>query len=86
MKLNAKPNTLLSCKSRNTNLNLAKSVSSTALQARIANEKTKGQHTKAVLRIYECRPSYDSFVVGSSAVLRLNFCANYPPLRKVQKR
>ena len=26
--------------------------------------------------------SYDSFVVGSSAVLRLNFCAKNPPLRK----
>ncbi len=30
--------------------------------------------------------SYDSFVVGSSAVLRLNFCAKKPPLRQAAKR
>ncbi|OJV26365.1 MAG: hypothetical protein BGO32_00005 [Bacteroidetes bacterium 37-13] len=30
--------------------------------------------------------SYDSFVVGSSAVLRLNFCAINPPLRQAAKR
>ena len=30
--------------------------------------------------------SYDSFVVGSSAVLRLNFCAENPPLRQAAKR
>jgi len=30
--------------------------------------------------------SNDSFVVGSSAVLRLNFCSKYPPLRKDIKR
>jgi hypothetical protein len=30
--------------------------------------------------------SYDSFVVGSSAVLRLNFCAKNPPLRQAAKR
>jgi len=29
--------------------------------------------------------SYDSFVVGSSAVLRLNFCAKNPPLRQAAK-
>ena len=29
---------------------------------------------------------YDSFVVGSSAVLRLNFCAKNPPLRQAAKR
>ncbi len=28
-----------------------------------------------------CSSSYDSFVVGSSAVLRLNFCTKNPPLR-----
>ena len=28
----------------------------------------------------------DSFVVGSSAVLRLNFCAKNPPLRQAAKR
>ena len=30
--------------------------------------------------------SYASFVVGSSAVLRLNFCAKNPPLRQAAKR
>ena len=30
--------------------------------------------------------SYDSFVAGSSAVLRLNFCAKNPPLRQAAKR
>ena len=30
--------------------------------------------------------SYDSFVVGSSAVLRLIFCAKNPPLRQAAKR
>ena len=28
---------------------------------------------------------YDSLVVGSSAVLRLNFCAKNPPLRQAAK-
>ena len=48
--------------------------------------KTEGQHTTAVLRNGGCSASYDSFVVGSSAVLRLNFCAKNPPLRKAAKR
>jgi len=30
--------------------------------------------------------SYDSFVVGLSAFLRLNFCAKNPPLRQAAKR
>lgn len=30
--------------------------------------------------------SYDSFVVGSSAVLRLNICDENPPLRQAAKR
>lgn len=30
--------------------------------------------------------SYDSFEVGSSAVLRLSFCAKNPPLRQAAKR
>ena len=33
-----------------------------------------------------CSASYDSFAVGSSAVLRLNFCAKNPPLRQAEKR
>ena len=40
----------------------------------------------SVLRNGGCSASYDSFVVGSSAVLRLNFCAENPPLRKAEKR
>jgi hypothetical protein len=30
--------------------------------------------------------SYDCYVVGSSAVLRLNFCAKNPPLRQAAER
>jgi len=35
----------------------------------------KNQPITAVWRNGGCSASYDSFVVGSSAVLRLNFCA-----------
>jgi hypothetical protein len=48
--------------------------------------KTEGQHTTAVLRNGGCSASYDSFVLSSSSVLRLNFCAKNPPLRKAAKR
>jgi hypothetical protein len=48
--------------------------------------KTEGQHPTAVLRNGGFNASYDSFVVGSSAVLRLNFCAKNPPLRKAANR
>jgi len=44
------------------------------------------QPTTAFLRNGGFSASYDSFVVGSSAVLRLNFCAKNPPLRKAAKR
>jgi hypothetical protein len=40
------------------------------------------QPLTAVWRNGGCSASYDSFVVGSSAVLRLNFCAKNPPLRQ----
>jgi hypothetical protein len=46
----------------------------------------KGEVLTAVLRNGGCSASYDSFVVGSSAVLRLNFCAKNPPLRKAANR
>jgi hypothetical protein len=36
--------------------------------------KQEGQHTTAVWRNGGLSASVDSFVVGSSAVLRLNFC------------
>jgi hypothetical protein len=44
------------------------------------------QPLTAVWRNGGCSASYDSFVVGSSAVLRLNFCAKNPPLRQAAKR
>jgi len=47
---------------------------------------TKKRHITAVWRNGGFSASYDSFVVGSSAVLRLNFCAKNPPLRQAAKR
>lgn len=44
------------------------------------------QPTTAVLRNGGCSASYDSFVLSSSSVLRLKFCAKNPPLRKAAKR
>ena len=44
------------------------------------------QPTTAVWRNGGCSDSYDSFVVGSSTVLRLNFCAKNPPLRQAANR
>ena len=44
------------------------------------------QPVTAVWRNGGCSTSYDSFVVGSSAVLRLNFCAKNPPLRQAANR
>lgn len=44
------------------------------------------RHITAVWRNGGCSASYDSFVVGSSAVLRFNFCAKNPPLRQAAKR
>jgi hypothetical protein len=46
----------------------------------------KTERLTAVLRNGGCNASYDSFGVGLSAVLRLNFCAKNPPLRKAAKR
>jgi len=40
----------------------------------------------AVWRNGGCSASYDSFVVSSSAVLRLNFYAKNSPLRQAAKR
>jgi len=50
------------------------------------NEDKNGQLVTAVWRNGGCSASYDSFLVGSSAVLRLNFCAKNPPLRQAAKR
>ncbi len=46
----------------------------------------KGQPPTAVWRNGGFNASYDSFVVGSSAVLRLNFYAKNPLLRQAPKR
>ena len=44
------------------------------------------RHITAVWRNGGYSASYDSFVVGSSVVLRLNFCAKNPPLRQAANR
>jgi len=48
--------------------------------------KTEGLQLTAVWHNGGCSASYDSFMVGSSAVLRLNFCTKNPPLRQAAKR
>ena len=53
---------------------------------RQTTRKTEGQHPIAVWRNGGCSASYDSLVVGSSVVLRLNFCAKNPPLRQAANR
>lgn len=50
------------------------------------NRKTEQLVLTAAWRNGGCSASYDSFVVGSSAVLRLNFCAKNPPLRQAANR
>ena len=47
---------------------------------------TEAQQLTAVWRNGGFSASYDSFVVDSSAVLRLNFCAKIPPLRQAANR
>ncbi|MBS0645438.1 MAG: hypothetical protein JSR97_02445 [Verrucomicrobia bacterium] len=44
------------------------------------------QPVTAVWRNGGCSASYDSFVVGSSAILRMNICAKNPPLRQAANR
>ena len=46
----------------------------------------KHQHPTAVWRNGECSASYDSFVVGSSSVLRLKFSGENRHLRKAANR
>jgi hypothetical protein len=53
---------------------------------RQTGRKKNTERTTAVWRNGGLSASYDSFVVGSSAVLRLNFCAKNPPLRQAAKR
>jgi len=52
----------------------------------VQRKTTEHQQVTAVWRNGGCSASYDSFVVGSSAALRLNFCAENPPLRQAPKR
>jgi hypothetical protein len=47
---------------------------------------TEHQLPTAVLRNGGFSASYDSLVIGASAVLRLNFCAKNPPLRQAENR
>jgi hypothetical protein len=49
-------------------------------------DKKNNEGITAVWRNRGCSASYDSLVVGSSAVLRLNVCAKNPPLRQAAKR
>jgi len=48
--------------------------------------KIEAQPITAFLLNGGCSASYDSIVLGSSAVLRLSFCAKNPPLQKATKR
>ncbi len=52
----------------------------------IQSRTTEHQLPTAVWRNGGFSASVDNFVVGSSAVLRLNFCAKIPPLRQAAKR
>jgi hypothetical protein len=53
---------------------------------RQSGRRKNTERITAVWRNGGCSASYDSLVVGSSAVLRLNFCAKNPPLRQAAKR
>ena len=73
----------LTLKDQNTNLTMtAKPLSDLTFTTR----QTERQLVTAVWRNGGFSASYDSFVVGSSAVLRLNFCAKNPPLRQAANR
>jgi hypothetical protein len=50
------------------------------------HEQKNNERTTAVWRNGGFSASYDSFVVGLSVVLRLNFCAKNPPLRQAANR
>jgi len=52
----------------------------------ITTDEKNTERLTAVWRNGGFSASYDTFVVGSSAVLRLNFCAKNPPLRQAAKR
>jgi hypothetical protein len=58
----------------------------TATQRTDKPRPKEGQLVTAVWRNGGCSASYVSFVVGSSAVLRLNISAKNPPLRQAANR
>jgi len=70
-------------KDQNTNLTMTAKPLSDLI---FTTQKTERQLVTAVWRNGGFSASYDSFVVGSSAVLRLNFCAKNPPLRQAANR
>jgi hypothetical protein len=56
------------------------SANTTRQEMLLKTENKKAQPlTTAVWRNGGCSASYDSFVLSSSAVIRLNFCAKNPP-------
>jgi len=52
----------------------------------VSHDRQERQPITAVWRNGGGSASFDNFVVGSSAVLRLNFCAINPPLRQAANR
>jgi hypothetical protein len=80
----------ISSPSENKKYSTAQSDTTKTVNHSIANglqgRTTEGLLLTAVWRNGGCSASYDSFVVGSSVVLRLNFCAKNPPLRQAAKR
>lgn len=50
------------------------------------NGHTEGRPVTAVWHYGGFSALYDSFIVGSSVVFRLNFCAKNPPLRQAANR
>ena len=53
---------------------------------RFRTRTTERQQLTAVWRNGGFSASYDSFVVGSSVVLRIDICGKNPPLRQAAKR
>ena len=52
----------------------------------VTHDRQERQPITAVWRNGGFSASYDSFVVGSSAVLRINICGKNPPLRQAANR
>ena len=52
----------------------------------VTHDRQERQHITAVWRNGGFSASYDSFAVGSSVVLRLNFCGKNPPLSQAANR